>query len=348
MFEFNAYLNTVGKKNITDLLYIRKEEVESGIFAVYVEAVALGSEKEKMHVIDPDFGVGIDVKIGAEVESYMANWGKYQCWCSPHFGSDFKDMPDKTQMLVIKLKTDEFAVFVPVVSGGYKTVFQGKDKNEFTAKMSSSFDSLKTCNELSFVYCVGKNPLELTEKCVKAALKLLKSGVRHISERRYPELFEYLGWCSWDSMQIRVSEEGLLEKCEEFKEKNIPIKWAILDDMWSEVHNFYDKKYADKHEMQIIMFSSMLSHFKADPKRFPNGLRKCIEKINEYGMKVGLWHPINGYWRGLDPEGEGYAILKDYVFKTKMMCMSLTGTKINPICFLRKFMITTERAVLNL
>lgn len=98
------------------MLYIRKEEVESEIFAVSVEAVALGSEKEKMHVIDPDFGVGIDVKIGAEVESYMANWRKYQCWCSPHFGSDFKDMPDKTQMLVIKLKTDEFAVFVPVLA----------------------------------------------------------------------------------------------------------------------------------------------------------------------------------------------------------------------------------------
>ena len=29
----------------------------------------------------------------------------------------------------------------------------------------------------------------------------------------------------------------------EFKEKNIPVKWAILDDMWAEVHNFYDKKY---------------------------------------------------------------------------------------------------------
>lgn len=54
-----------------------------------------------------------------------------------------------------------------------------------------------------------------------------------------------MGWCSWDAMQIRVSEEGVLEKCREFQEKNIPVQWALLDDMWAEVHEFYGAKYAN-------------------------------------------------------------------------------------------------------
>lgn len=317
MFEFNSYLNTCGEKNVTETIYMRKEEFEDGVSAISVEAVALGSEKDKSNIVDPDFGVGIDIKLNVEFENLMGVWKSSTYWCKPYFAVNFKEMPDNIQSLLIKLADGNFAAFVPVVNKEYKTVFVGKSENEFIAKVYSSYDKLKTCNGLSFVYSVGNKPSELMEKCVKRALKLLGSGVRHRKERRYPELLEYLGWCSWDSMQIRVCEDGLIEKCEEFKEKNIPVKWAILDDMWAEVHNFYDKKYKDKHEMQIIIFSSMLSNFKADPKRFPNELKGCIEKINEYGIKVGMWHPINGYWRGYDPKGEGYAVLKDYLFETK-------------------------------
>jgi len=167
------------------------------------------------------------------------------------------------------------------------------------------------------VYAVGKNPHRMVENCVKSALEILNNGTRHRHDRRYPELFDTLGWCSWDAMQIRVSEEGLLEKCEEFKEKDIPVKWVIIDDMWANVRNFYGKEYSDFGQMVTLMHRSALTHFDADPIRFPNGLKNTIDRIKEYGIKVGLWHPTTGYWRGIEEGGEAYNILKDYLIRTK-------------------------------
>ena len=158
---------------------------------------------------------------------------------------------------------------------------------------------------------VGSSAAALVESWGREALRLMNSGTRHRTERRYPAVFEYLGWCSWDSMQIRVSEEGVLEKCEEFKNKEIPVKWAILDDMWAEIRDFYGREYNEFIEMIHIMHASAMYHFEADPIRFPNGLAGCISKMKEYGLEVGMWMPTTGYWRGIEPNSPAHHILKD-------------------------------------
>ena len=117
------------------------------------------------------------------------------------------------------------------------------------------------------------------------------SFAEYILEEVYPEIFEYLGWCSWDAFQIRVSEENLLQKCEELKEKQIPVKWAILDDMWADCTDLDTAKYDDFDSMMKIMKASMLNSFEASPKRFPQGLKHCIDEMKKYGLKIGIWHP---------------------------------------------------------
>jgi len=317
MFEFKAYMNTVGKEVVTDRIFVREEVLDENVRAVYVDALSVsGIGDAKGNTLDPEFGVGIDIMPDCDFESYMADFRRCEFWCQPHFGKDMTDMPDETQLLVMKLANGEFCVVVPVVNDKYKTVLKGKASNEFTARIFSWCDQLFTCRGLTFMYAVGKKPGELVEKCVKSALKILNRGTRHREDRCYPEIFEYLGWCSWDSMQIRVSEDGLIEKCEEFKNKNIPVKWAIIDDMWAEIRDFYGQQYTDFSSMVNLMHRSAMWHFEADPIRFPGGLRSCIDKIRAYDIKVGMWHPTTGYWRGFDPDGEAYRLLKDYLIET--------------------------------
>ena len=118
-------------------------------------------------------------------------------------------------------------------------------------------------------------------------------------------------------MEIRVCEEGLIEKCREFKEKNIPVKWGILDDMWAEVKEFQHLKYNNRDEMFKILPRGSLYSFEADHKRFPHGLKHAIDEMNKYGIKAGIWHPTTGYWSGLDPNGDAYAETKDYLIETE-------------------------------
>lgn len=77
---------------------------------------------------------------------------------------------------------------------------------------------------------------------------------------------------------------------EEFRRKNIPVSWVLLDDGWSDV----DRK------------NGTLRSFGADPSRFPKGLSHTVRLLkDEFGVKyVGVWQAFQSYWNGVDPNGE--------------------------------------------
>ena len=257
---------------------------------------------EPGNILDPEFGTGIEFEI-EDMTGWMADYRCDECWCAPAFGTRPEDVPDDTQGFIYSKKDGTYGVILPVVSEEYKCVLAGGEDNKIIAKLFSWQEKLTACRALAFMWAEGDDPYAMLEKCAKEALALLGTGVRARDERRYPELFDYLGWCSWDAFHIEVSEDKLLSKCEEFKEKNIPVKWAILDDMWGDVRDFYDGYYSRISEMHRLMHSSRLYSFEADPKRFPNGLKGCIDRMKAYDLKVGMWHPTTGYWMGVDPRG---------------------------------------------
>ena len=303
-----AYLNrSNGKQQTYNINLI--EKLEEGVRAIYIDAIANCS-------LDSEFGAGIEVEL-ANVKSWMADYRYCEFWCRPKFGASISDIPDETQGLIYEKEDGFYGVVLPVVSEKYKCVLSGAENGVLLAKLFSWCEGIADCKALAFLWAEGDNPYELLEKCAAVGLKLLGTGYRTRKERRYPEVFEYLGWCSWDAFQINVSEDNVLKKCQEFQNKGIPVKWAILDDMWGEVHDFYDRKYADMKEMARIRNASRLYSFKADPIRFPNGLKHCIEKINEYGIQVGMWHPTTGYWMGIAPDGEIYRDYEECLIQTK-------------------------------
>ena len=121
------------------------------------------------------------------------------------------------------------------------------------------------------------------------AAELLGNGLKLRRQRKMPEIFEYLGWCSWDALQIRVSHQGLLEKAKEFKEKKIPVHFAIIDDMWANVPNLVglpaDISFG---EMVGEMHKSKLACFEGDHNRFPKGMKAAIDDLKQAGIpKVG-------------------------------------------------------------
>ena len=280
----------------------------NGVFAVVTDCLSA-------YPLQADCGVTVDIVPEVPVVSFMAEYTDWTFWCRPAFGKKLSDVPDETQALVAKCEDGEFLVILPVVNDTYKCVLEGTEAG-LRAKLYSWYDRLLHCKGLAFVYAKGDNPFAMMENCTKEALAFLGTGIRTRQERRYPEIFEYLGWCSWDSMQIRVNEEGILTKCREFQAKNIPVKWAIFDDMWGTVSDFYGKTYNNFGEMVALMHRSALDSFEADPFRFPNGLKGCIDKVKEYGIKVGMWHPVTGYWRGLAKGKDAYNQTKEFLIET--------------------------------
>ena len=320
MEHMRAYLNLSDGKRQEYQVKLKDVQVEE-VHAVYIDGISKFN-------LDMEFGAGIEIELKG-VKSWMADYRYSEFWCRPQFGTDITEIPNETQGLIYENEDGSYGVILPVVSEQYKCVLapvirEQEDAEEaeevkdvILAKLFSWQERMAECKALAFLWAEGDNPYELMEKCTQEGLKLLGTGYRTRKERRYPEIFEYLGWCSWDAFEIRVDEESLLAKCQEFKEKNIPVKWAIIDDMWAEVRDFYGQEYANRKEMIQLMHASKLYSFEADPIRFPNGLKHCIDEIKAFGITVGIWHPTTGYWRGIDPKSPLFREYKDCLIHTE-------------------------------
>ena len=277
---------------------------QQGLCAVYAD-ISLPQAKfpyGDFVYLDMDCAARIEITDLGELRGIMADYRHLEYWCKPCFCSKTEEVPEETQMLLYQKQDGMFGIILPVVSEEYKCTLHG-GRTGLLAEVYSWYYGKNQCYTLAFVWGEDKDPFSLLERLTAYAVSLLENCTLLRPKREYPELFEYLGWCSWDAMQIRVSEKGLLEKCAEFAEKGIPVRWAILDDMWAESKQL--KKLQDKSGTEMFegMHDSMLYSFEADSERFPNGLAHCVAEMKKTIQNIGIWHPTKGYWRGIDPQG---------------------------------------------
>ncbi|MFD1637340.1 Sip1-related alpha-galactosidase [Evansella tamaricis] len=228
----------------------------------------------------------------------MANYQHKDWWTRPYFG-DMRELPERTQSLLWK-EEDDYYYLVPLLDGGYRSTLQG-NPNGFEVQLFSSQGGFNSCHSLSFAFGKGNNPFEVSEKTMEGAVAQLGSKVRLRKDKEYPKVLDELGWCSWDAFYKEVNEEGILEKMQELKEKDVPVKWVMIDDGWSQVNE-----------------KEQLVSYEPDAKKFPNGLSGVINELKtNYGVNhVGVWHTIAGYWGGIDPESKIYRDNKESIVKT--------------------------------
>ena len=265
-------------------------------------AVFVDAKTDEGKFFSPDCAVELTVGDISGVKRYLADYRYSPFWCRPFFGKELRDVPAETQTLLFEKNDGTYEILLATCGEEYKCTFLG-DKWGLRARVYSWYDGMTECKTLAFVRGTGANPYELLHRAFKFAVHMLGDKIKMREDRPYPEIFEYLGWCSWDAFNIQVSEDKLLTKCREFKDKNIPIRWAILDDMWADVKEFEGKTYSTRSEMFALMHSSTLYSFEAAPLRFPNGLKHCIDEMKKYGIEVGMWHPTTGYWKGVTRGG---------------------------------------------
>ena len=145
----------------------------------------------------------------------------------------------------------------------------------------------------------NKNIYSAIENCIMN-LKQHNDFVVSLKEgKELPEKLNGFGWCTWDAFYKDVSEEGIINKLEEFKSKNIKLKWFLIDDGWF-----------------IYNENKQLCSFKEDKNKFPSGLKGLISIAKEkYGVEyVGVWHAFSGYWKGIAKHSEIENKYSDFLF----------------------------------
>ena len=232
-------------------------------------------------------------------------------WCRPFWGSSLSVLPARTQALLIK-NGKAYTYYLPICDSLYKTLIRGR-QGGFEFYTYVNCNNVACEHQLAFICINGEDPLKVVKTAAREACRLLDNGLKLRCEKDVPDVFDYLGWCSWDALQIRVSHDGLMQKVREFKEKNAPVHFAIIDDMWADVPALNDVAPGTSFgDMVRVMHASKLRSFEGDPKRFPKGMKAAIEDMKKEGIQsVGVWFPTTGYWSGLEPGEDADTWQKD-------------------------------------
>ena len=247
--------------------------------------------------------------------AFVADAMRGEFWCEPSFGERFSQVPERTQMLLFKDK-NLWRLYWPLCGSAYTSSLAGVPEG-LELRIFSLASGLSEVGVEPYLLCAGgRDPFLLVKKAARAIEKITCGRVLTSEKKKYPDIFEYLGWCSWDALQIRVSEKGLVEKAREFKDKKIPVRWCIIDDMWGHVRGLNElPPDIGFNDMVKAMHRSSLYRLGADPERFPNGLSGAVSALHDEGLGVGVWYPATGYWRGIDPDGPLAEELRDILVR---------------------------------
>lgn len=203
-------------------------------------------------------------------------------WLYPKFPKTASDFPYTVSNLLVK-RGDLHYDLTMLLGEEFRTEW---DMNGL--HLSSLYPN--TSLEGSFLaVCAASDPYTAIRECYKHASRLGGIRVPLVTSRPMPKVFRGFGYCTWNTFYHDVSSAGIYEKLDEFKKKGVPVNWMIIDDGWASVNK----------DEQLFSLTE-------DRKKFPEGLKECIRRVKEeYGVKyVGIWHTLNFWWFGIDPESE--------------------------------------------
>ena len=241
-------------------------------------------------------GVGLPAKEYAGI--YFDNQRNYKqgvaIWRYKPWNSWTKPMPlpvasampeDDVQFFYWQYTDGVYGAAVPMSGNGFRTTL-GSNGNKWGSKAVSFYSNDTVTGVPGLALAFGLDPFELFERIYRTVLQETgrKNNLR--TEKKFPEPFNYIGWCTWNASDNgkQLNDQLLLDAAKSFHENNFPIGWMLVDDGW-----FQEK-------------GGRLQSFEPNGNRFKNGFKPTIDLLKkQYGIRyMGVWHTLNGLWNGID------------------------------------------------
>lgn len=219
-------------------------------------------------------------------------------WTRPAFIDTFEKIPDRTQCIYLDYGEDYGCLWL-MAGKEYKTMACAGTKEALTLELTAGQPGILSFEEVIFVLAQARHPYDAVcsaGSAVAAEMELLPK-----SRKTYPEMFDYLGWCSWDAFYTDISEEKVRHKAEELEQKQAAVRFLLLDDGW------------------LSVCENRLYSMAPDQNKFPDGFRKLTSELKASGKirGIGVWHALGGYWGGVEPGSELAAKQAEHLYRTK-------------------------------
>ena len=142
--------------------------------------------------------------------SYYYEGVKCDCWARHFHANSFEQLKDRMASLVWNYN-DTYYHILPLCDSHYKSELKGCNSclTLTTAPYCGGFSNVK-CK--AAVVSWGKNPFETARNTVRKGFEVLNLRNAMTENTRISDVFNYLGWCSWDSMGVNVTSSGIYKK----------------------------------------------------------------------------------------------------------------------------------------
>lgn len=226
-------------------------------------------------VDDPDHVFGSCYYIGE----------KSDCWTRMFQANSLSHIENRVASLVWK-SGSTYHHMLPLCDGAFKGEIKNID-DCLSITVSSYCGGFASIDCRCAIIAWGEDPFETAKCAVSHGFDVLGLPQNLTENKRLHPVFNYLGWCSWDSMGLDVTSAGLCQKAKEFQDKDIPVRWILIDDGW----------YPENSKKQITAFEEV-------PEKFPEGLKTLVSQLKqEYGLYyIGIWECYCGGWNGIAPD----------------------------------------------
>lgn len=216
---------------------------------------------------------------------------------SKDFNPDSKaGVPSRNGLLALfKLKNNEYLLLQGITSPKAMSYLVIADDGKLHIKLATFGVDAVSGDIPLITYARGTNVYDVFQQAWRNAINTpaLKGRTAMRHEKEYPEIFKYLGWCSWEQYRTKVTSDLMVDAMQKIEKSPIPIRWVLLD------HG-----HQDSYKTQEGMNSSQMVSFKTNSKTFPNGFAPLMKAKSEKIKWTGIWHTMNALWQGIHPEHE--------------------------------------------
>lgn len=209
-------------------------------------------------------------------------------WFEPFFAATPDQLPvtDDVSLLLWERRDGRCVALLPLVGETGRTVLRVRPERGLRVAWEPDVGQRRRRDEPALALGVDRDPFRAIERAVTIARDTLRT-FRRREQKPVPVFIDRLGWCTWDAFYKDVSAAGIREGLQRLVGGGVRPGFLVIDDGWQAVR---DDRMVD---------------FAVDATKFPHGLAPVVREAQaEFGVHhVGVWHTLQGYWKGVDPNG---------------------------------------------
>jgi hypothetical protein len=204
------------------------------------------------------------------------------------FGTSFGEQAPGGMFLIAQGENGDYIAVVPIAGERSMSWLEVAD-NRLLLKLGTLGDASISGDFPLIAWAKADDVYDACRRAWAAALgsDLVTGGTGFREDKVYPELFEYLGWCTWEEYRGDIDAQLLVQAARAIEDCDIPIRYYLIDN---------GHPGADD-ERRMLSFGPN--------EKFPDGWSELLSMRSPDKLRwIGIWFSFNGCKTGLSPDND--------------------------------------------